>query len=70
MEPKAEDNLNDIPANTKSCCVYHVELLRKFRGEDTYPLPQGDKFDQCRELKSLEAVVKEISPGNRFRTAS
>ena len=63
IEPKGEDIIIDIPVNDKSCRVYNVELLRKFQGDDTYPIPQGDKFDQRRELKSLEAVIKEISPG-------
>jgi hypothetical protein len=60
---KGEDIINDIPTNAKSCRVYNVQVLRKFRGDDTYPIPQGDELYQSRELKSLEAVVKEISPG-------
>ena len=55
--------LNDIPVMAKSFVVYDNKILGAFRGDDTYPLPEGDELKQLRELKSLEAVVKEISPG-------
>jgi len=45
------------------CLVYDIKILRTFRGDDTYPIPEGDEFKPLRELTSLEAVVKEISPG-------
>ena len=54
--------LNNIPMRATSCLIYNNNILRTFRGDDTYPIPEGDQFQQLRELKSLEAVVKEITP--------
>ena len=55
--------INDIPKKTNSCIVYNNEDLKAHRGDCTYPIPEGDKFKDHRKLQSLEAVVKEISPG-------
>lgn len=55
--------INDIPTMATSTLVYKTRTLRTYRGDETYPIPQGDEFQQLRQLKSLEAVVKEISPG-------
>jgi hypothetical protein len=55
--------VNDVPTRAKSFRTYDTNILRTFRGDDKYPLPEGDEIKQLRELKSLEAVVKEISPG-------
>jgi hypothetical protein len=55
--------INDIPTSAKSCLVYDATTLRTYRGDETYPIPQGAEFKQLRELKSLEAVVKQISRG-------
>ena len=54
--------LNDIPTRATSYLVYETKILRTFRGDDTYPIPEKGDFQQLRKLKSLEAVVKEISP--------
>ena len=63
IQPCGQNVLNDIPANAKSCHVYEVDVLRTFCGEDTYPISQREEFQQLRKLRSLQAVVKEISPG-------
>lgn len=53
--------INDIPLKARSCFVYDNEVLKKYGGDSTYPLP--DEFNHCRKLNSLEAVVKQIGPG-------
>jgi hypothetical protein len=55
--------INDIPGQAKSFIVYDNKVLEKHRGDCTYPIPKGDKFKDHRQLQSLEAVVKKISPG-------
>ena len=37
----------------KSCLVHDDDILKSFRGDDTYPLPEGD----LRELKSLSKAL-------------
>jgi hypothetical protein len=55
--------INDIPIKAKSCFVYDIEVLKTYRGDNTYPIPDVNQFSQGRELISLEAVVKRIGPG-------
>jgi hypothetical protein len=56
--------LNDVPTVATSCLIYDYDVLKKHSGDSTYPIPEKDEFKNLRELKSLEAVVKRISPGN------
>ena len=56
--------LNDIPAATTSRLVYKWATIQRFGGDSTYPIPSNDEFKNLRELKSLQAVVKQISVGN------
>lgn len=56
--------LNDVPTVATSCLIYGYDVLKKHSGDSTYPIPEKDEFKNLRELKSLEAVVKKISPGN------
>jgi len=64
-EPGSESTsiINDIPTMATSCLVYNTKALRQFQGDETYPIPQRDEFQQLRQLKALEAVMKELSPG-------
>src|SRR5271154_5454767 len=55
--------INDIPGQAKSFTVYNNKVLQEHRGDCTYPIPKGDKFKDHRQLQSLDAVLKEISPG-------
>ena len=56
--------LNDVPTVATSCLIYDYDVLTKHSGDSTYPIPDDDEFKTLRKLKSLEAVVKRISPGN------
>jgi len=55
--------INDIPGQAKSFTVYNNKVLQEHCGDCTYPIPKGDKFKDHRQLQSLDAVFKEISPG-------
>lgn len=56
--------LSDIPGAATSCLVYRYTTLNNFIGDSTYPIPANDGFKSLREIQSLQAVVKQISPGN------
>ena len=56
--------INDIPTTASSCLVYKWAIIQSFSGDSTYPIPTNNEFKNLRELKSLQAVVKQISPGN------
>jgi len=56
--------LNDIPTVATSCKIYDHDDLKNHIGDSTYPIPDDDELKKLRELKSLEAVMKRISPGN------
>ena len=53
--------LNDVPPAATSCLVYDSKELHKHKGDSTYPIPAKDEFQPHRELKSLEAVFKQVS---------
>lgn len=56
--------INDVPKCARSFLIYEYGVLKGHRGDGTFPAPQSDEFQHLRQLKSLEAVVKEISDGN------
>lgn len=56
--------LNDIPPTATSCLIYNYSELKSYSGDSTYPIPGIDEFKNFRELKSLQAVVKQLSDGN------
>ena len=56
--------LNDIPTVATSCLIYKYSTLQSYIGDSTYPIPTNDEFKSLRQLKSLQAVAKEISDGN------
>jgi len=55
--------INDVPKCARSFLIYNHDVLKRHRGDGTFPAPQRDEFQGLRQLKSLEAVVKEISDG-------
>jgi hypothetical protein len=55
--------INDIHGQAKSSIVYDNKVLKAHCGDCTYPIPKSDKFKDHRQLQSLEALFKEISPG-------
>ena len=55
--------INDVPLSAKSFLIHKQDVLKEFGGDGTFPIPQSDEFQYLRELKSLEAVVKETDPG-------
>ena len=44
--------------------IYQYEDLKENAGNSTFPIPETEEFEELRELKSLEAVVKRMSDGN------
>lgn len=56
--------LNDIPPTAASCLIYNYAEVKSRSGNSTYPIPANDQFKNHRELKSLQAVVKQLSDGN------
>src|SRR5216110_2378185 len=55
--------INDVPVLATSFLIYNHDVLKEYGGDGTFPIPQSDEFQHLRELKSLEAVVKETDPG-------
>jgi hypothetical protein len=55
--------ISRFPGQAKSFIVYDNKVLKEHCGDCTYPTPKSDKFKDHRQLQSLEAVFKEISPG-------
>lgn len=53
--------LNDVPLAATSCLLYQFNDLKDNAEDHTFPIP--DAFGELRELKSLEAVVKQMPDG-------
>ena len=56
--------INDIRTTASSCLVYELTTIQSISGDSTYTIPMSDEFETLGELKSLQAVVKQISVGN------
>src|SRR5436305_5018948 len=56
--------LNDVRIAATSCLIYQYKDLKDNAGDSTFPIPETEKFEELRELKSLKAVVKQMSDGN------
>ena len=54
---------NDVPSRATRITVYEHDALQNHNA-DVYPIPSHDQFSSLRKLNSLEAVVKQVSPGN------
>ena len=61
--PYPRNIINDVPLSAKSFLIYKHSVLKEYGGGGTFPIPQSDEFQHLRELKSLEAVVKETDSG-------
>ena len=55
--------INDVPLAAKSFLIYKHSILKEYEGDGTFPIPEGDEFQDLRQLETLRAVVKEIDCG-------